>query len=487
MPQDTPRRDSSTDIATLKRLARDLTRSQSYPEALALWQEIERDRGESAESRLAIARLYAKQGDWGNARAASSAGLGVGSAKHRAPLLKIHGQASIELGDYPTAVQAYGSAAAVAPEATVAAARRLMARKQHEFAGHLLATVLLDHPDHDPALSLKPELMAILDEMRREPSRTPQEKAEICRIILVIDSGFRSAHKQLRELRNNALQQARAAVDAGDLDTAEQAFNNALGCNPQDPAALRGLANIDKERGDWDSLAHRWERISLAENHPERVVLAHAKALEKAGRDTEALQVLQRLTQESRTGSAARTLLIRLSNRVLQSAKNQLANGEIIASLSTTTSVRRLLPDHPKAERYEKLSYAQGRRQVQAYAQQANHAAVITHAQALLDFSADDLSLLRHLCQSYAKLRLHKEGIPWFRRLAELEPDQASHWLRYAISCHVTRNEDEALEAARHVIALDPSNGSATRLIEAILQRRLQQQAVETASSQQKP
>lgn len=470
----------------MRRLARDLTRGESYSEAIAVWQEIEQNYGESAESRLAISRLHAKLADWDNAYKASASGLNIHPPNCKHPLLKIHGQAAIKLGNYPSAVQAYSAIAAVDPEATLVAAKQLMARKQHTFAGHLLAIVLLDHPDHSQALSLKPELLAILDQMRQDSTRTPRELAGICRIILVIDSDFRTAEKQLRSLRSNALQQARAALDVGDLNAAKQAFNTVLDCNPQDSAALRGLVAIDKEREDWDAVAGHWERISIAKGHPERVVIAHTRALEKAGRTAEAIKVLQRLPVSTLTDPKIHALIVRSSSKALQLAKNKLTNNENTAALEIITSVKALVPDHPRAERYEKLALAQGRRQVQEYARKSSHAKIIIYAQAILNYSKNDLGLLRRLCQSYAKLRLYAEGHPWFKLLAEKEPDQASHWLRYAISCRAIADEDEALNAARRVIALAPDNGSATRLIEATLQRQLQQQAMETASAQQK-
>jgi len=466
----------SIDAKAMKRQARELARQQSYPAAIAVWKGIEKAQGIRADTSVAIARLYIKQKDWASALSTAAAALSTNGLRQNLSLLKMQGHSALSLKDYPSAIRAYTAIADTAPDAAVSAIKRLAARKHFEAAAHILAVVLSEHPTHAEALKIKPLIMNALDAQREQPHYGIHEQAGICRLLLVIEPRHHAARQQLRGIRNAALDAAREELKNGDLAAAEQAFNAMLGSNPLDPAALRGLANIDKARRDWNALAGRWNQIAQAENNPERVTLARARALAKAERPLETLEALILLSPEALADEKVQALLSRQVHLTLQQAKLQLADGNIADVLRATRTVRSLQPDNQRAQAFENLALTKGRRILHSYAKAGDHEQVITYAQMLLQSAPNDLSLLRHLCKSYTQQRAYTSGLPWFKRLTELDPDQPSNWLRYAVSCRAARHEDDALAAARQALTLDPKNRAATQLIEAIMHRRIRMQ-----------
>lgn len=243
----------------------------------------------------------------------------------------------------------------------------------------------------------------------------------------------------------NQLAQGVSALKAGDLDTAERVFTDALRQGIRHPLVLHNLGIIAQERGNHlQAIARFREALLLQPGYaPSRLLLG--SSLLALGRNTEAVRELKRATAG----------MPREPQAHVQLAKAYAASDRWIAAVQEWQDVVQMAPTDPE------YSYQLGR----AWAKLSEWS-----YRQISQLNPNSARLQQALGQEYAIQEKYDLALDAYKKAALADPNLPEIHLGIALICLELKRFDEALENVNLELKLVPGSkaaGEARQKIEA--------------------
>lgn len=247
--------------AVLKRLGRLHSRRKRWTEAEQVWTTLTRVRPKDMDPWRKLAQALTNLGRKDEADAAYARLLEL-DPKAAAPLAAMARRARRD-EDWPTAASLW---------------RRVVESDDTSSEGWLGLGEALLHSGNPLEAETALQKAAILDPENATP-------------LFLLDKAASALDTDIDESEQLTVE-GEAALRAGDLDTAENAFQQAIDKDPENLNALEGLARVFVRRERWADALQQWEAI--ARQHPQAPVplLWCARLLGRLGRFGEAAELL---------------------------------------------------------------------------------------------------------------------------------------------------------------------------------------------------
>lgn len=453
----------------LRTLGRIYNRRNDWAQAAEAWRHLAEANPGEAEAPLQAARSYRRQDFAAEALEFANRTLSVEPANAEALRIKV--EAAIALDRYetlPSVIVAYFD---LHPDRALALIERLAQGKDVPAAAAMLAALAAAHP-MDEAVSQTIETAAedwrVLA-IRSELQRNDKEAAICLGALRTLRPEDQTLTESLDRIKRYFLTTMKDAALVGDNDATFDAAEMVLMVDPGADEAWFAIGRSRLVHNDPGGAVAPLR--SAAESDPENAwyLLNYARALQQSGNLIPAIPVYRQVIELSNGrdtphSAEARRVLGRLPSMLLARAREALSEGRPMEALAVHEFLTVEAPTNPDFEALLAASLDTFLAAVkQAY--KAHSPATRLLAERFLGSDPDNAGVELILARTLMREKAYEEALPLWEKLSRITPEDAHYQLQIA-RCHArVGDSEEAVVAARRVLALDPAIDEARSII----------------------